>query len=103
MSAILSNWASFNALKKGIWKNSYFIGFMNDIIGKLMLWGYESCKIGVILDNWSIHRSRTSIEFMSSMRLNIYFIPIYWPEVAPIEKYFSILKSKYEKNAKDNH
>ena len=93
MSAIQSNRASFNALKKGTWKSSDFIEFMKDIIDKLMIWGYESCKIGVILDNWSIHRSRTSIEFMSLMRLNIYFIPTYWPEVAPIEKYFSILKS----------
>ena len=48
MSAILSNGASFSALKKGTWKSSDFIEFMKDIIDKLMIWGYESYKIGII-------------------------------------------------------
>ena len=93
MSAISSNGASFNALKKGTWKSGDFIEFVTNIFDKLILWGYESRKIGVILDNWAIHRSSASIEFLNSKKMNIYFIPPYLPEVVPIEKYFSILKS----------
>ena len=48
---ILSNGASFNVLKKGTWKSCDFIEIMKDIIDKLMIRGYKSCKIGVILDN----------------------------------------------------
>ena len=93
ISAITSRGSSFNALKKGTWKSSDFKEFVKDIINKLNLWGYASNKIGIILDNWSIHRSNLSLEFLKAQKINIYFIPPYCPEIAPIEKYFSFLKS----------
>ena len=31
---------------------------------------------------------------MKKAKINVYFIPPYYPELAPIEKYFSILKQR---------
>ena len=105
ISAITSRGSSFNALKKGTWKSSYFKEFVKDIINKLNLWGYASNKIRIILDNWSIHQSNLSLEFLKAQKINIYFIPPYCPEIAPIEKYFSFLKSivwrKYKRKSID--
>ena len=100
ISAITSRGSSFNALKKGTWKSNDFKEFVKDIINKLNLWGYASNKIGIILDNWSIHRSNLSLEFLKAQKINIYFIPPYCPEIAPIEKYFSFLKSIVWKKCK---
>ena len=92
MSAISSFGKTYNVLKTDSYKGSDFIQFMKDVIQDLNEIGYESNKIGVILDNWSIHRSKLSMEFLKNQGISIYFIPPYWPELAPIEKYFSILK-----------
>ena len=38
---------------------------------------------------------------MKEAKLNIYFIPPYWPKLAPVEKYFSILKQRVLKKTLD--
>ena len=44
--------------------------------------------MGVLLNNWSIHRSKQSLDFFKEQGINVNFIPFYYPELAPIEKYF---------------
>ena len=46
----------------------------------------------IIIDNASIHSSKEVKKHIIWRKLNFYFIPAYSPELAPIEKYFSILK-----------
>ena len=56
-------------------------------------------KIGVLLSNWllimdnaSIHRSSKMKEFIEEKKLSVAYIPAYSPELAPVERYFSMLK-----------
>ena len=44
------------------------------------------------MDNASTHRSSIVKEVIKQEKLNVAFIPAYSPELAPIEKYFSLLK-----------
>ena len=79
-------------MKTDSYKGSDFIQFIKDIIQDLNEICYESNKIGVILDIWYNHRSKVSREFLKNQGNRIYLISHYWLELAPIEKYFSILK-----------
>ena len=56
--------------------------------------GWKTEEIGVILDNWSIHRSRNVLSFWKNQQLKLFFIPQYCPEMAPIEVFFAMLKKK---------
>ena len=46
----------------------------------------------ILLDNAPTHHSKIVKDFIKNEKLNIAFIPAYWPELAPIEKYFALLK-----------
>ena len=46
----------------------------------------------IFMDNASTHRSSIVKEVIKQEKLNVAFIPAYSPELAPIEKYFSLLK-----------
>ena len=61
---------------------------MKTVIQDLNENGYESSKVGVLLNNWSIHRSKQSLYFFKEQGINVYFILPYCPELDPIEKYF---------------
>ena len=52
----------------------------------------NTSKIGLILDNWSIHRSREINDYFANHDINTIFIPPYCPEFAPIELLFSLVK-----------
>ena len=53
---------------------------------------FKESEIGVVLDNWSIHRSKIAMWNLKYKGINVYFLPIYSPELAPVELYFSVLK-----------
>ena len=46
----------------------------------------------IIVDNASIHRCKAIKSFIKQENLSIAYIPPYSPEMAPVEKYFSVLK-----------
>ena len=46
----------------------------------------------IIVDNASTHSSREVKDYIEENKLNFAYIPAYSPEMAPVEKYFSILK-----------
>ena len=45
-----------------------------------------------VLNNASIHCSKELMKYMKEERINIAYIPSYSPKLAPIEKYFELLK-----------
>ena len=54
-------------------------------------------EIGIILDNWSWYRAKLVIAYWEKKKTNLLFIPPYWPELVPLEVYFSKLKKEFIK------
>ena len=82
-------------------KSILFIEFLRELIKFIK----EDERINpihwfVMLDNASIHRAEIVQKYMQSENLNIAFIPQYWPELAPIEHYFSKLKQEVTDRAR---
>ena len=89
MSAISSYGKTSHVLKSDFYKSSDFIQFMKTVNQDLNENGFESRKAGVLLDNWSIHKSKESLDFLKEQGINVYFIPPYCPELAPINEMIS--------------
>ena len=94
ITAITSRGNVFAANTKGSINSSMFLEFM----AKLRTFIRGSCNIQedrclFIFDNASTHRSAKVVEYWKQYSLSVAFIPPYMPELAPIEKYFSILKN----------
>ena len=51
------------------------------------------------MDNASIHRSSKIKEFIEEKKLSFAYIPAYFPELAPAERYFSMLKKLVKKQS----
>ena len=49
-------------------------------------------QIGLMLDNCAVQSANESLKCMKENKISAYFISPYCPELAPIEKYFSIFK-----------
>ena len=64
ISAISSFCKTYNALETDSCIRSDFIQFMKEVIQDLNEIDYESNKMGVILENWSIQRSKFYMEFL---------------------------------------
>ena len=93
ISAISTTGKVFNKLLISTLKAPDFIDFLRCMLNEI--WKESSLsnnEIGVILDNSPVHWAKAVIDFIKEENINVYFIPPYWPELAPIEKYFSILK-----------
>ena len=94
ITAITSKGNAFAANTDGSVNSSIFLEFLK------RLWWFieEECRTKIdkclfILDNAATHRSNNVIKYWQNRRISIAFIPPYTPELAPIEKYFSILKN----------
>ena len=51
-------------------------------------------NIIIWLDNASIHSSDSTKRLFAYLNLNIFYLPPYWPHLAPVELLFKIIKSK---------
>ena len=94
VTAIFSTGSAIAAKSVGAVNSELFIHFLN-LLAKFIEDG-EKTKLQnclVILDNASIHRSKITIDKIKSIGFSVAFIPQYSPEMAPIEHYFSKLKS----------
>ena len=52
----------------------------------------EESKVIILLDNWSIHKSEKSVQYMRQTPFRYMFLPHYSPTLAPIELVFAKLK-----------
>ena len=93
ISSMTTSGLSFNMFKyaattaNDLW---IFLKFVFDYIKENE--GLNPEQIGIILDNCSVHRSYKVKGFWRKIGVNLYYLPAYWPELAPIELYFSRLK-----------
>lgn len=73
-----------------------FAQFMNELIEKCKELNHEN--ICFVMDNVRIHKSEESIrEQCDKNNIELLFLPVYSPELNPIEKVFSILKAHIKK------
>ena len=91
--AITSEGDYFGAFLKSRLNSRSFIDFLSrldDWIQNYLM--KDDRNIVLILDNWSIHRSKETRIKMKQSRKKIWFIPPYSPSLAPVELAFAQLK-----------
>ena len=94
VSAITSDGFSLWYLKSRTTNSKEIIRFLESLFKFIKITrGIEKYEIGVILDNWQTHRSELVANYVRKESARLYFIPAYAPELAPIETYFSRIKS----------
>ena len=95
MSTISIAGLSYNFIKEGTIKAHDFVEYINQMIEIMKSsWDIKNEEIGLILDNCAVHSAKETLKYMKEAKINVYFIPPYCPELAPIEKYLSILKQR---------
>ena len=93
ISCITSIGWSFNATVAGTINHKLFIEYLTYLMN--FLTNKNAAKrnnILIILDNASSHKTGSVKEFIEKWGAHTAFIPTYSPELAPVEKYFGLLK-----------
>ena len=99
ISAITSSGWSFNATVTGSINSKIFINYLKQILSFLTeQHGVRSERTLIVMDNASTHKAGIVKEFLNSWGTFVAFIPPYSPELAPVEKYFGVLKSLVNKS-----
>ena len=57
----------------------------------------------IVLENASTHQCATMKKYIIEKNLNLVYIPAYSPEMAPVERYFSMQKRKVVKKTNGLH
>ena len=87
----------------GLINSSLFMKFMVELTSFLKRHHIdESEKVLILLDNAPSHRSKTIKDYFKASEESVIFLPPYSPELAPMEKYFSILKNLVSKDKCQN-
>ena len=103
ISAITSSGSSFHATVSGWINSSLFMKFMVELTNFLKRHhGDELEKVLILLDNAPSHRAKTIKDYFKASETSVIFLPPYSPELAPVEKYFSILKNLVSKDKCQN-
>ena len=100
-SAITSDGYSLWYLKSRTTTSREIIRFIESLFKLIKITrGIEKDEIGIILDNCQTHRSKLVQNYAMKSLAILYFIPAYAPELAPIETYFSRIKSAVIRESK---
>ena len=100
ISAITANGLSINLFKYTRTTQKDILQFLKFTFKYLTTkWGIDPEEVGIILDNWACHRAKSVVEYWEELGANLLFIPPYWPELAPVEVYFSKLKKEFIKTS----
>ena len=83
--AVINRTVNSEVFEEFLWIINYFLKLRN------LNWDNKSV---IILDNAPYHWSKSTINRMSSLHLNIEFLPPYSPMLAPVEGLFKLIKSK---------
>ena len=83
--------AKFHAWRNSkLFKVHLFIKIFHNWTISNNYFGYN--EVLILLDNWSFHKSSTSISLLKTLGYTVAFLPAYRPDFAPIEMCFSLLK-----------
>ena len=97
ISWITSSGEAINLFKYMSSNSNKFLKFLKYVWDYFIEKGLEANEIGIILDNWAIHRANKVKKYWTRTGVRLYYLPAYCPELAPVELYFSQLKSKLKK------
>lgn len=76
-------------------RSAQFIEFLKCIASR-----YPTGRIHIVLDNYSIHKSRAVQEWLAKHpRVKLYFLPSYKPQLDPAEKIWWLLKAVVTANS----
>ena len=95
---ILSNGSSIGMITNGTINSLKFITFLKNLkewLNKNKNFGFKETLL--IMDIWSIHKSKSTINYLKKIKIQVLFLPVYSPILAPIEKFYGILKLKLRK------
>ena len=102
ISWITSSRETFNLFKYMPDNSNSFLKFLKYVWDYFIEKGLEANEIGIILDNWAIHRANKVRRYWTSIGVKLYYLPAYCLELAPVELYFSQLKLKLTKRIEGN-
>lgn len=88
---ISNNGIMNHKIVEGTFNSGLFVEFFEDCLRKGIV--FEGKKI--IMDNARIHKSETSLSYLSSKNISFDFLPPYSPQLNPIEEFFSSFKARY--------
>ena len=80
---------------------TWFLKILADWLHSHNYFGYNRAML--LLDNWSIHKSSSTVIVLQSFSFITLFIPAYSPEFAPVEQWFSIIKKNLSEICKREH
>ena len=98
ISCILSNGNWISLITNNTVNSIKFVVFLEN----LKQWlrnnnNFNYSDVLLLLDNWSIHKSRESIKKLKKINAKILYLPPYSPNFAPVEEFFGIMKMKIKK------
>ena len=100
--AICSNGSWLCMLASNTIDSMSFIWFINILSNWLKSNdNFEYNDVVIMLDNWSVHKSQLSQNFIKKHTFKILYIPAYSPELAPVEMSFSLLKRNLSESNKN--
>ena len=97
ISAVRSN-APFKFIQPLVFQGScdrnIFVGWLEYLLKSLQHKDIQAKRYLVILDNASIHKGKVIDDLAAQYQARIVYLPAYSPDFNPIEKAWSVLKSK---------
>ena len=98
VSWIATNGWAVNLVKYCATNANILIKFLMYVLKQLKDQGVNPNETGIIMDNCAFHRAKWVKDYWRSVGVNLYYLPAYWPELAPIELYFSRMKASFVEN-----
>ena len=100
ISAITTDGQWINMFKYQSTNQKNFIAFLEYLINLVTKdSGIPISSIGILMDNWSVHRAMNVRNYLRKQGVIAIYIPPYCPELAPVETYFSFLKGRLIQNS----
>ena len=95
LSAISSDGSSFTSANSSTVNSSVFLAYIKSLLeyySKRVI--RDNSEVLLIMDNCPYQTARSTREKLRKWRVNVLYLPPYWPELAPVELMFRSLKSK---------
>ena len=95
ISSIMADGRTYTEVVEGTLTREKFIAYMDRLLKYLKrITDVDKSKIGIILDNCSVHRSKIVTNHFVNNEITQILLPPYWPEFAPVELFFSLVKRR---------
>ena len=95
IAAITSEGRYYFTVSVGINNSSTFDYFLLNLVKHLFEWDVNfRDKVVFVLDNARTHRSNQTTALMESLGIDVLFLGPYSYQMAPVEKFFQMLKAK---------